>query len=378
MKLDKKMMYWIVGAVGIFIILILILWFYGSVVGGTKSFEQIEDILESAASKYMSDNPNLLPGPEEYYKNIDSTVLVSSGYMKELSSYVKDDVNCSAKVTVYYVDGNTYDVVPNLYCGSNYRTVYLKDLLMDTLVVDGAGLYERVGNQFVTRLDDLGYGVENATYIYRGDNPNNYVKLGYKLFRIVEINGNEDMLLIDDGFMGDYIVTPWDNRYNADIDRNWGINDYSVSRMRDTLKEKYDTLNFKEEQISKLRNFSVCIDGYKQDVNISSIGPCDNVVTDIIGLLPAKYFAFASLDENCKTLLDKSCGNYNYLSGADSNWWTVTADTTDTHSVYYISRNFIDTTYAMASYRMKPIMMLASTARFVSGTGTKTDPYIIR
>ena len=44
-----------------------------------------------------------------------------------------------------------------------------------------------------------------------------------------------------------------------------------------------------------------------------------------VGLLPAYNFMLASLDENCKTTTSRSCGNNNYLTQFNEDYWLITA-----------------------------------------------------
>lgn len=379
MEFNKKLFYIVGAGVGLLVILVFAVWLYGNIVGSTMEYSKIEDLLEKSTIKYLNANPKLWPVKEEEYKDVDASVLVNAGYIEELSEYVPDGVQCTAKVKVYYIDGVDYDVVPNLYCGNEYRTKYLKDIILDNLVVEGDGLYQRINNKFVSKPEDLAYGLEGSTYLYRGENVDNYVKIGSEVFRIVQITENEDFLLIAEEFLGGYSLFEWDDRYNAEIDQSWGINSYDLSRIRNSVNENFSSLSLGGNGANKLRYFSLCTDKYKATSLVEGIANCSNSMMEKIGLLPASNYVLASLDEKCVKFGDRSCGNYNYLSNATSSWWTVTANADNTHTAFYVSSSkYLDVSNAMVSYRLRPVVLMASSARLVSGDGTVNNPYVIR
>ena len=58
-------------------------------------------------------------------------------------------------------------------------------------------------------------------------------------------------------------------------------------------------------------------------------------------------------------------------------WWTLTADSKNTYKVYFI-RNSADIATASSSAYVRPVLHLAKDAIYVSGDGTKENPYIVK
>ena len=96
-----------------------------------------------------------------------------------------------------------------------------------------------------------------------------------------------------------------------------------------------------------------------------------------IGLLQMNDFLNASLDVNCTNTNNPSCSNYNYLSKYKYNWWTITASSANSYRVFRISSN-AEVTLASSSGYLRPVLYLTDDAIYVSGDGTKENPYIVK
>jgi hypothetical protein len=86
----------------------------------------------------------------------------------------------------------------------------------------------------------------------------------------------------------------------------------------------------------------------------------------------------ASLDENCTTTISKSCINYNFLATYNSTSWALTALSDDTKSALRYSRNGLRKTEASISSKLNLTAFISKRAFYKSGTGTLTDPYIMK
>jgi hypothetical protein len=86
----------------------------------------------------------------------------------------------------------------------------------------------------------------------------------------------------------------------------------------------------------------------------------------------------ASIDPNCKSAETRSCKNYNYLA-IDSEWWTLTGDSSDNSSVYMIDRNGIVKSNNASNYAaLRPVVYLNSNVMFNKGNGSLEKPYTFR
>lgn len=365
MNSDLKKRLIIFGSVGIglVVVILLIVWIINLIIGGSMSYDQIETKMKEAAIEYYDNNKQLLPidGSEV---SVDATTLVNTKFMKPLEDLVSDDgVNCTGKVVVKQKD-TAYSYIPYLDCGVSYTTVEFYKKIIDNknIVTAGNGLYQM-----------------NDEYVFRGEDVNNFVKINDQLWRIVKVLPNNDIQLIFDGLT---LKSDWDNRYNVDRDYNVGINDFSVSRIRNYLEELYsqDTI-FNDFVKDKMVVFDVCYGkrGFSETNNNGSI-ECSMVLENQkVGLLPIYDYVNASLDNSCAKLEDRQCQNYNYLTIGGSPWWTITASSENTYRVFTISSSgYPQANNASSTASVRPVIHLSSSALYSSGSGTELDPYTVK
>ena len=364
-ELKKKLLFLGVIIVAGVLVLFLILFLVSSFVQKNYSYDDIEEIMRDAAVQYFKDNSSKLPENENQRVEIDASTLASYEYMKPLSEYTKDGVSCSGKISVQ-TNGSDYLYIPTLECGDAYTTKSLKDAITLQVVTQGYGLYQ-VGD----------------SYIYRGELVDNYVQLDLSLWRVVKITSNGQIMLI---YAGDSILSgSWDDRYNSQVGYNRGINNYGTSRVRESLESLYES-NDEDEAIlsdddrSKLVSFDLCISkrNAADTTKDNSVECSETFSNQKIGLLTAADYMMASLDENCQTILDRACQNYNYLTNGDK-WWLITASSENTSDVYSVNSSGVVDSVSASSYRVaRPVIMLDANVMLDSGKGTLEKPYTIK
>ena len=350
------------------LLLLLILYIISTLSSRTYTYEEIENIMKKAAQSYFTDHPESLPTTEGNIVEIDSSNLVVSEKMKDLSEYTDGEI-CTGKVQVQKL-ASDYLYVPYLNCGENYTTIefYSKVLADNPTVSSGYGLY----------------ATSNA-YIYRGEEVNNYVKLDKGLWRIVKITSNNNVVLVHDE--GLPYTQPWDNRYNEENLYDAGINQYSASRVKESLErvllnpsEKNGEVILSDADKAKTVPFTICTGkrNSTSEVKNNSEECKETLPNQRIGLLTLSDYLYASVDPNCKSAETKSCKNYNYLALNDS-WWLVTANKEDTSTVFAVSRRGNVATELAANYALvRPVIYLNSRVLYKSGNGSLTEPYEVR
>ena len=363
--LKKKLIF--LGAIilGGVLVLFLVLFLLSFLVQKSYSYDEIEDIMRNAAVQYFKDNSNKLPENENQIVEIDASTLSSYEYMDPLSEYTKEGVSCTGKVSVQ-TNGSDYLYIPKLECGDAYTTTSLKEAVTKNVVTEGYGLYQ-VGD----------------SYVYRGELVDNYVQLDLTLWRIVKITSDGQFMLIYSG--EDISSMPWDDRYNTQVGYNRGINNYSASRIKDSLEELYqsneeDAAILSDDDRSKLVSFDLCIaKRTAADTTKDNSVECSETFSNQkIGLLTAADYMMASLDENCQTVLDRACQNYNYLTNGDK-WWLITASSENTSDVYSVNSSGVVDSVSASSYRVaRPVIMLDANVMLDSGKGTLEKPYTIK
>ncbi len=357
-------------------------------------YSKAEERLIDATKDYIKDNPEVAP-KEGNPVIIAETELVQKGYLKEMSEAYQGEFSCNdIFVEVYYIDKDLYSYVPHMDCGAEGSNIKLSSKVIkdnEYGVVSGTGMYGLTSNGFVTDENNL-YGMSGSSdlsYVFRGgqeDLLKNYVLLGNMLWRIVEIDKNDNMLLI-------YSINldgnePWDTRFNIELDEDVGINDYIREGLKSDIYQTLESFYAGKADLRGNQEFSylirtmtvpmdVCIGKRSlEDEGYDGSIECNEKIEDQnTTLLPAYMFMRASLDENCKTVVSESCQNYNYLSKM-GRYWMVTTNT-DKSNMCYVADDVGTLLQCERNSGVKPLILLSSNALYQSGSGTVTDPYRI-
>lgn len=362
-KTDKKV--WIMG--GLFLVLIIIIIFGGAYLYNKffykRSYEEVETIMLEASKNYLSKNPEKFPQNINDSISISASSLVNAGEMKTIENYLKkEDNSCSGEVKVTNIN-NDYRYAVFLECGDQKQTVKFTDYINNNvqIVNSGNGLYNL-----------------NNELVYRGDNVDNYITFSGKKYRIVKIVGEHTVIIYTEKTENEI----WDDRYNIEQDESSGINDYSVSRIREYLDDLYQgTTLIAEEDKLLVAAHDIGI-GRRNTKDTDKTGYLENSVTlnnQYIGLLQMNDYLNASLDVNCTTSISPSCANYNYLSKYKYNWWTMTASNANSYRVFRIGGSSeAITASANSSGSVRAVLYLTKDAIYVSGDGTEENPYIVK
>ena len=360
-KMDKKKLY----LVGGFFIVIVIILFGGAFVYNKffykRSYSEIEEIMVSSAKNYLSKNKKNYPKNYNEEFVLSDRDLVAADEMKDISSYLKDETSdCTGKVTVTNINGK-YRYTPTLSCGSKYQTIKFIDYIKKVvpIVSNGNGLYNM-----------------NDELVYRGDSVKNYIQFDNHTYRIVKFSGDSASIIYTE--RASNVV--WDDRYNAQKKDLVGINDYSVSRIKDTVD------NFYQKNITS--NGKMLVVAHSLNIGKRAINDTDKTLgleksamieNQFIGLLSLGDYLNASLDSNCTTSVSPSCMNYNYLSKFRLPWWTVTGVNDNTYQVYRVAeQGSSEEVSASGKGYIRPVISLSKDALYVSGTGSKADPYVVK
>ena len=358
-KMIKNLFRLIVLAVIIALIFFILSLFFM----GKKSYNEVEILMKKAASKYYSENSKKLPKTTGGTVEISAKNLSNLGYMKDIGKYIKKGT-CSGKVVVENND-DTFVYTPYLDCGESYKTMELfREITKSAhLVTEGPGLY-----------------AQDNQYVFRGEVTTNYISLNNRLYRIVKVDANNEIELISQEEKEQTSVS-WDNRYNSDIKSSYGINDFNISRLKNSLDRIYEQDGKRAFFTDKEREYIVyhnyCID---------KTGPKDPISSDClqssvkmkVGLLTASEYMNASLDDECTYVTSRSCQNYNYLVKSNVDWWLITASGLSSYEAFSVSGGTIGVSKCFMMKKLRPVIYLNSKTMYKSGTGTKDDPYLVK
>ena len=340
----------LISVVVIIIIMLLIALFVGR---GKKTITEFS--LIEASKRYYEKNSNLLPKQKYETSTVNLSTLIENGYVNS-----KVTSECPVYVTVTNL-GNTYDYNAVTEC---FKNGTLLNKLLTNKTSSGSGLY------------DL-----NGGYIFRGENPNNYVKLGNFKWRVIGIDSNSNIKLIYSDILYATLFNEWDDRYNEDVDSQRGKNEYLTSE-KSRLKEYLDNFlsmeingeYFSGKLISILTRHNVCIG--KLNINNNS-NICSKVLDNqLVSTITTNDYINASLDPLCSLSNSINCQNYNFLN---SYGWTINANAENTYTAYYIDEyEGLKTQFASLRSPVRPVITIKNTVNYLSGTGTEEDPYIVR
>lgn len=391
-SMNKKFLFMVLGIIGGMFLIILIVALSRSCNKKLSDPKKIEDKLISATKDYLTDNEDKMPSEGESVTVTDSE-LTEAGYFKGMSK-IASDTTCTGSVTVHNNGGQKL-VIPNLKCSeTEYETEHLidrikKDNLIDGEVINDSTSIDGDGEQTPSMGRDYVAGLYQTTegyYVFRGNQSelkNNLVISG-EMFKIIDISPDGIIRILDVSNYSNH--SRWDTKYNVEAKKNYGINDYKNSDILKQMNEKYES--YSDANKTHLAPFSVCIgkrskgdeitgDGFQKSLE-RSIDCSETLDGQYMGLLSVSDFARASLDENCTSIGNAACTNYNYLSTILTETWTSTSLSNDTYTVLVISSAGIDdSVYAKDSRAYYWVNAIYGDELYVSGNGTEEDPYVI-
>lgn len=355
-NLDKSIKRAIVGGIVIVVIAIIIVFILGSLNNRKLSYEKLENKIKNAAITYYEKFPEKLPQSEGGEVKLNVSELIDAGLIKKLSVY--NDDQCDANV---YVQNNGDKKIYIVYLDcENYVTNTLANYIKKgEVVTEGNGLYN--------------YGDE---FVYRGDKINNYIKFSNKIWRILRINSDNSIRIIE---IKSKKKNNWDNRYNIDFNEYVGINDFEVSRIKDFLLKYGNDKNIKKESTKWIVSKKACLDK-KDSINFSNLVSleCLNYSEEKYQfLLPqVEEYYIASIDSNCNKMRSASCTNYNYLSSGV--YWTLTPSAKYSNKVYTIGSNMAKLNETDRSFTVRFVTNLSQHVLYDSGDGSYENPYTIQ
>ena len=275
------------------------------------------------------------------------------------------------------------------------------------------GLYEYYGDSYNLKIDNT----KDQNIRYYGSNPNNYVIFNNELWRIIGVFGNNVKLIRKDS-LGRF---SWDSS-ESNVNGGWGVNEWSQSALKNYLNTMYyggtsvtcyNGQNKKEVTCpaNKLDNTSKSlIDNYTWNTGAIELGKASDTLAfykdergnltglinndtvertttwpGYIGLPYATDWAYASGNDICEVNMrskDSSnkyiCLNDNWMSKGEE-YWTLSPRASNVNDIWMVS-NFVSvwTNSASSPYALHPSIYLKNNVQIISGTGTSSDPYILK
>lgn len=251
---------------------------------------------------------------------------------------------------------------------------------------------------------------DNSRYVYRGGSPDNYIFFNNEEWRIVAVEADGSLKIIKDEGLGSMAWDEIGNRPSSEntycqVGETYGCNAWMIS-------DNYVNGNFsgtvvKNASINDYLNgdyySGLSSESKRYIVNhVFHVGGLSAAETETlktqeeseklviwkgnVGLINATDYFKASLNENCFSYYSdvtfRQCYIDNYLYSESETYWTINAVIHDSEggvrNVLKINKEkYTDGWYAGRLYYIRPVLYLKSDIRLL-GSGTKTDPYIIK
>lgn len=372
--MEKKTIYIMGGSIiGVLVILILAVYIITNLKPAKYDFKELEIKIKEAAEKYYHKNPTMLPTEDGTYR-LEYSTLESNKLIDPLNKITKENVACNAHVIIIK-EGTSYTYIPYLSCGEVYTTreLYNQVLYNSPVVTSGSGLYQTTSGE----------------YYFRGKIENNYVAFGSVkkrdkvidiLWQILSINNNEVKLRAVEPIKDKSV---WDNRFNTTENKYFGYNDFDLSILSEYLiKLKENNIILNETENAKLVSKKLCVNARtEQDNTKDGTTECAKLSEKeyYYGTITPYEFIRASLDNECNTVANRACSNFNFISNlAQSDEWTTTPSTLSNHEVYVLDGSSFEKEKTNNKNSIFPVITLNNYAFYDTGTGTIEDPYRIK
>ncbi len=288
-----------------------------------KAYESQKNEIVKAGKEYFIDNTDALPAMSENSSNsVSLSTLVSEGYISE--DDIKDPRDTSKKMSGY---------VKAIYTSNQYVYEYSTS---DDSVLPG----EQLLNKKTSSISIL----KANNKVYKGSDPDNYIKFGGKVFRIIKINNDNSLKIISD------------TSITLAFDSN-GSSSFSDSSLNSYLNNTYyNSLTNK----SGILKSSFCTGDLSDE--------CSSKVSSYVGLMKVSDYVKASSASDCINT-NSLCKNGNYLN-KNIKEFTLTNSGS---GVYIINGGNIEVGSTASSMSVRPVINI--TSKITGGEGTSSNPY---
>ena len=226
----------------------------------------------------------------------------------------------------------------------------------------------------------LANGAGDNSYRYAGasDSVNNYICLGSdeatcpdaNLFRIIGVFGDKTKVIRE--------KSVGDKEWNTSADNTWSsssLNTYlngTYLTSLGTLAEKIATTTWKVRGGSSTYLYDAPKIAYQYEVGSSALTTTNNAK---IGLMYVSDYGFAADSSGWTTKLSSynsnNSKNWLYLG---SNEWTISRNSGTASNAFDVFSGYVLNRNVIISYAVRPSFNLESSVKYVSGSGSMSDP----
>ena len=307
--------------------------------------------IKDAAKKYMLENEV----DDPYHLNtmcISLSTLQKKGYLengeiKNPKTNENFDVDKNYVEVKYNLEKNQYEYSFTDICVVNDEIIPASKKIIENneikITNNSDGLYETTDS-----------------YVYRGPNPNNYIEINSKLWRIVSIDKETMMMKIIN--LEDNLMQVPENGFIEELNEDFK----NGTTYNKSFKEKINTNSKWNQGI---------VNSLESSLTLKSIEKQSNSY-NTIGLLTVGEYIDASLDKDCYNT--NNCISYLSTISTKTNYWLLNK-TSDGKSWYITAENKIASSIVNSQlYNIYPCLFLKLNTQIDRGAGTKENPYILK
>lgn len=370
-----------------------------TIVSDDTGYLEMENKLQNAAIRLTKKNKALLPKITNNTRKIQINTLIENNLLNEFHAVEDRNVKCTGYVDIIkkYDDREDYRYTPYIKCGKYYETKTISEHIIanEPIKTEGEGLFQvevkKEEQNIQVKDENSDSPVENQkyySYYYKGEYPNNYIILGERLYRIIEITEDGNLKVISTQATGSSYI--WDDRFNSEKQRYIGINDFDKSRLKDNLEFLYNNTNsdsgevfFSDIEKEYIVEHEFCVGKRSENEKlISSQYECTEKENLRVGLISIADYYRVSTSTGCTEVGKNECNNYNYLfsldRGRDIVLSTLTGSKDDTYGVFIIYYGELTVKNANGGKKLYPVVYLDKNILYKSGDGSYKNPYIVR
>lgn len=376
-SIDPKIIKIFIVVIAVFFLLIIFLLFNSSnsINKGANNFQNLEKNLKNAAIKYYKKHKDKLPTITGDYRKITSDELISERFLKDL--FIRGlNKTCKGNVKVYQQSKNMYQYITYIDCGdvNNSSKTLGKEVMKQNIqsndsTKDGLYNYSSVSKSTSSSKTTLTGG-----YIFRGEDPHNYVKIHSTLYRILKVDTEGDVLIIPNGYG---VLSSYDDRYNSFTGNTSGKNEYIRSLLKKNLEDNLERSKANSPLLYiNLVEKNFCV-GQRtaRDVGKDGLKECKTIDRNKVSAIAVYEYMAASLDKKCLMTSSVECQNYNFLS--KRNTWLSTPSVKASNLAFYISKT-IKEEECSRMMSVVPVYALSKDTVISGGSGSKLDPYMVK
>ena len=266
--------------------------------------------------------------------------------------------------------------------------------IMRRTVVSGDGLY-KMSLQDSTSTD-------LPKYVFKGEMPNNYVIFNKKCYRIMSILQSETVKMIYEGESDNGRCTTIDTSgyiskegwgEDKSVNNNWYGNQNLIRLY--SLNNWYTEQNLNENRLITANFYVGAVNGERETLPLTMTDERENAGSSAlpsrnsyaysakVGLPSVTDYIMASSNTACVSSLiaatTQNCKTNNYLFKNGYSYWTLNASANNQTDAWAVMNSGLiaETSVKDSSIAVRPVLYFKATTKF-SGTGTNSDPYVVK